>query len=434
MDGHMATLRPERSATAERYAAGDAAWGKAWEEYSEAAQRIGLDNGMLEMLGHPRRAIEVGVPFRRDDGTLLTVDGFRVQHSLTRGPGKGGLRYHPEVSMNGTKALAMGMTWKCALVDIPYGGAKGGIRVDPRELSDMELERMTRRYASEIMPLIGPGRDILAPDIGTSGREMAWILDTYNTALGMMSGAAVTGQPVVVGGSSGRRRATGYGVAECVKLAARQLELRPPIRVAISGYGNVGRVAAETLVEESGDFSIVAIGDVSGGPHDDSGLDLATAGRYLDEGGTLAELAAERLTPEEILEVPCDVLIPAAVGGVINGHNADRISARLIVEGANGPTTREADAVLDGRGVMVVPDILANAGGVIASHLESVQAAQGVTWAATETYAGVEQRLHAAFAATCDFAAGGDMPLRQAALCLAIDRVATAHRTLGLYP
>jgi glutamate dehydrogenase (NAD(P)+) len=432
----MTTLRPERSATAERYAAGDAAWGKAWAEYSEAAERIGLDDGMVEMLGHPRRAIEVGVPFRRDDGSLRTVDGFRVQHSLTRGPGKGGLRYHPDVSFNETKALAMGMTWKCALVDIPYGGAKGGIRVDPHELSAMELERMTRRYASEIMPLIGPGRDILAPDIGTSGREMAWILDTYNTALGMMSGAAVTGKPVVVGGSSGRRRATGYGVAECVKLGAQRLGLQPPVRVAISGYGDVGRVAAETLVEGGDDFLIVAIGDVSGGPHDDGGLDLVAAGRYLDEGGTLAEIGGEgeRVTPEELLEVQCDVLIPAAVGGVIHEGNAERIAARLIVEGANGPTTHEADALLAERGVTIVPDILANAGGVIASHLESVQAAQGVTWAAAETYAGVEQRLHSSFTATCDFADGGSMPLRQAALCLAIDRVATAHRTLGLYP
>jgi glutamate dehydrogenase (NAD(P)+) len=225
-------------------------------------------------------------------------------------------------------------------------------------------------------------------------------------------------------------------VAECVKYGSRRLELKAPIRVAIAGYGDVGRVAAETLVEDGDDFLIVAIGDVSGGPHDDSGLDLAAAGRYLDEGGTLAELGGEgeRLTPEELLEVPCDVLIPAAIGGVIHEGNVDRIAARLIVEGANGPTTHEADALLTDRGVTIVPDILANAGGVVASHLESVQAAQGVTWAAAETYAGVEQRLHAAFTATCDFADGGSMSLRQAALCLAIDRVATAHLTLGLYP
>jgi glutamate dehydrogenase (NAD(P)+) len=431
----MSTLKPERSATAERYAAGDAAWRKAWAEYSHAAERIGLDDGMVEMLGHPRRAIEVAVPFRRDDGTLRTVDGYRVQHSLTRGPGKGGLRYHPEVTLNEVKALAMGMTWKCALVDIPYGGAKGGVRVDPRELSAMELERMTRRYASEIMPLIGPGRDILAPDIGTSGREMAWILDTYNTAIGMMSGGAVTGKPVVVGGSSGRRRATGYGVAECVKLAVERFGLQPPVRVAIAGYGEVGRAAAEELSQEGGAFRIVAIGDISGGPHDPGGLDPQETGHYLDGGGTLAELGAgERLTPEEILEVSCDVLIPAAVGGVIHEGNADRIAARMIVEGANAPTTHEADAVLAARGITVVPDILANAGGVVASHLESVQGAQGLAWTPAETYAGVKNRLVAAFQATADYADRAGVPLRTAALCLAIDRVATAHRTLGLYP
>jgi glutamate dehydrogenase (NAD(P)+) len=431
----LSTLRPERSATADRYAAGDAAWRKAWAEYSHAAERIGLDEGMVEMLGHARRAIEVAVPFRRDDGTLRTVDGYRVQHSLTRGPGKGGLRYHPDVSLNETKALAMGMTWKCALVDIPYGGAKGGVRVDPHELSAMELERMTRRYASEIMPLIGPGRDILAPDIGTSGREMAWILDTYNTALGMMSGAAVTGKPVVVGGSSGRRRATGYGVAECVRLAVERYGLRAPVRVAIAGYGEVGRAAAEELAGDGDVFRIVAIGDVSGGPHDPNGLDPADTGRYLDGGGTLAELGAgDRLTPEEILEVPCDVLVPAAVGGVIGEGNASRIAARVIVEGANAPTTHEADAILHDRGVAVVPDILANAGGVIASHLESVQGAQGLTWEADETYAGVNHRLRAAFAKTADYADDARIALREAALCIAIDRVATAHRTLGLYP
>jgi glutamate dehydrogenase (NAD(P)+) len=430
----MTTLRPERTTTAERYAAGDAAWHKAVAEFRTAAERIELADGLIEMLAHARRAIAVAVPFRRDDGSLCTVEGFRVQHSLTRGPGKGGVRYHPEVSLNETKALAMGMTWKCALVDIPYGGAKGGIQVDPRELSAMEAERMTRRYASEIMPLIGPGRDILAPDIGTGEREMAWILDTYNAALGMTLGAPVTGKPVVVGGSSGRRRSTGYGVAQIVKHTVERLGLRPPIRVAVAGYGEVGRAAAETLDEDGDDFSIVAIGDVGGGPYDPGGLDLHAAERYLREGGSLAELGGgDRVTPEELLELPCDVLIPAAVGGVISEDNAERITARVVAEGANAPTTHEADAILVERGVTVVPDILANAGGVIASHLESVQGAQGLTWSLDQTFAGVLDRLRTAFDATWAFA-GGEMPLREAALCLAVDRVATAHRTLGLYP
>ena len=425
----------ERVETANRYATGDAAWAQALAEYRAAAERIGLDEGMIEMLGHPRRSIEVAVPIRKEDGTTRTFEGYRVQHSITRGPGKGGVRYHPEVTLNEIRALAMNMTWKCALVDIPYGGAKGGVRCDPRELSEPELERMTRRYASEIMPLIGPGRDVLAPDIGTSEREMAWIMDTYNTALGMTMGAPVTGKPVVVGGSSGRQRATGYGVAECVKLVVGLEGLNPPVRVAVSGFGDVGRVAAESLLAEGDFFRIVAIGDVSGGRHDPDGLDVAAAGRHVEGGGPLVDFdGGERVTPEELFELPCDVLIPAAVGAVIHEGNADRVQARALVEGANGPTTREADTILGERGVTVVPDVLANAGGVIASHLESVQNTQGLTWTPRETFVGVETRLQGAFAAACEIAGQQEVPLRRAALCLAIGRVATAHRTLGLYP
>jgi glutamate dehydrogenase (NAD(P)+) len=423
------------ASTADRYAAGDAAWAKALTEMHGAGRRIGLDDGMIEMLAAPRRSIEVAVPIRTDEGTTRTFQGYRVQHSITRGPGKGGLRYHPDVTLNEVRALAMNMTWKCALVDIPYGGAKGGVRCDPRALSEHELERVTRRYASEIMPLIGPGRDVLAPDIGTSEREMAWIMDTYNAAVGMTLGAPVTGKPVVVGGSSGRRRATGYGVAECVKLAIGLEGLGPPVRVAVAGYGDVGRVAAETLAGEHDYFKIVAIGDVSGGRHDPDGIDVIAAGRHIEGGGSLVDLdAGEAVTPEELLEVPCDVLIPAAIGGVINEGNVEAIKAKLIVEGANGPTTVAADERLAERGVTVVPDVLANAGGVIASHLESVQGLQGSPWTPAETFAGVQQRLQGAFAAAVEIAAQQDAGLREAALCLAIGRVATAHRTLGLYP
>jgi glutamate dehydrogenase (NAD(P)+) len=320
-------------------------------------------------------------------------------------------------------------------VEIPYGGAKGGIRCNPRDLSEYELERMTRRYASEIMALIGPGRDVLAPDIGTSEREMAWIMDTYNAALGMTLGAPVTGKPVVVGGSSGRRRATGYGVAECVRLATGLAGVGPPVRVAIAGFGDVGRVAAEMLAADGDVFTIVAAGDVSGGRHDPDGLDVAALARHVDEGAHLVDHdAGDAVAPEQLLEVGCDVLIPAAVGGVINETNADRIHARIVVEGANGPTTVEADRRLVERGVTVVPDILANAGGVIASHLESIQGVQGLPWTPNETYAGVQQRLQGAFEAACDIADQQGVQLREAALCLAIGRVATAHRTLGLYP
>src|SRR3954470_18226128 len=266
-----------------------------------AGRRIGLDDGMIEMLAMPRRSIEVAVPIRTDASTTRTFQGYRVQHSITRGPGKGGLRYHPDVTLNEVRALAMNMTWKCALVDIPYGGAKGGVRCDPRALSEHELERVTRRYASEIMPLIGPGRDVLAPDIGTGEREMAWIMDTYNAAVGMVLGAPVTGKPVVVGGSSGRRRSTGYGVAEIVKLTVERLGLEPPVRVVGAGYGEVGRAAAEALAAEGDAYRIVAIGDVGGGPYDPDGLDLHAAERYLHEGGPLAEIGGrDRVTPEEL--------------------------------------------------------------------------------------------------------------------------------------
>src|SRR4051812_46000613 len=263
MEAREARTSPETGA------AENTAWDEAVAQLAEAGRFLGLDEGVVEMLGHPRRSVEVAVPIRMDTGELRTFDGWRVQHSNTRGPGKGGLRYHPRVSLDETKALAMGMTWKCALVEIPYGGAKGGVRCDPRSLSVTELERITRRYASEIMPLIGPGRDVLAPDIGTTEREMAWLLDTYNTAAGMIMGSPVTGKPVVIGGSSGRKRATGFGVAECTKFAAGMLSMEPPVSVAVSGFGEVGQAAAEVLAVERG-FEVVAIGDISGGRYDES--------------------------------------------------------------------------------------------------------------------------------------------------------------------
>jgi glutamate dehydrogenase (NAD(P)+) len=425
---------PTKSARQRAGDAADALWMNAREEVERVGTQLGLDDGTIEMLAQPRRSVEVAVPVRLDSGDLHVFQGFRVQHSLTRGPAKGGVRYHPHVSLNETKALAMNMTWKCALVDIPYGGGKGGVRCAPGELSEGELERITRRYANEVMPLIGPGRDVLAPDIGTGEREMAWIMDTYNAALGVAAGSPVTGRPAIVGGSEGRRRATGYGVAECVKLGVGLLGLEAPVRVVVSGFGDVGRVAAELLAAHGG-FSVVAVGDVSGGRHDPAGLDIGAIARHCDRGGAIVEApGGEPVDVAEMLELPCDVLVPAAVGGVIHEDNADRIGARLVVEGANHPTTAGADAILGERGVTVVPDVLANAGGVIASHLESVQDTHGSPWRATETYAGVERRLRAAFAAACEFAGRYDLPLRRAALCLAVERVAAAHRTLGLYP
>jgi glutamate dehydrogenase (NAD(P)+) len=414
--------------------AADALWLNARAEVTRLGAKLGIDAGTAEMLASPRRTIEVSVPVRLDSGEIEVFQGYRVQHSLTRGPAKGGVRYHPHVSLNETKALAMSMTWKCALVDIPYGGGKGGVRCDPAALSDAELERITRRYASEIMPLIGPGRDVLAPDIGTGEREMAWILDTFNAAHGAIAGSPVTGRPVIVGGSEGRRRATGYGVAECVKLGVGMLGLEAPVRVVVSGFGDVGRVVAE-LLSAHGGFSVVAVGDVTGGRHDPSGLDVDSIIRHVDAGGALVEApGGEPMDVGELLELPCDVLVPAAVGGVVNEHNAGRVDASLIVEGANHPLTGAADEILTDAGVTIVPDVLANAGGVIASHLESVQDTHGSAWRAAETYAGVEQRLRAAFASVCECAGARDLTLRRAALCLAVERVAAAHQALGLYP
>jgi glutamate dehydrogenase (NAD(P)+) len=424
----------EARTSPEGAAAEAAPWEEALAQLAEAGRFLGLDEGMIEMFGHSRRALEVSVPIHMDSGELRTFYGWRVQHSNARGPGKGGLRYHPSVSLPEIKALAMGMTWKCALVDIPYGGAKGGVRCDPRSLSVTELERITRRYASEIMPLIGPGRDVLAPDIGTSEREMAWLLDTYNTAAGMIAGSPVTGKPVVIGGSSGRKRATGFGVAECTKFAAGMLGLEPPVSVVVAGFGNVGQAAAEVLAAEPG-FEVVGIGDVAGGCYDEAGLDVQAVAQHHEGGGRVRDFDSSKgVDSEDVLELPCDVLIPAAVGGVIHEGNADRIRAQVIVEGANEPTTTRADAILAARGRTVVPDILANAGGVIASHLESVQDAQGLSFTTSETQTGVQRRLWTAFTSVSNYADTHGVTLRKAALCIAVDRVTEAHRALGLYP
>jgi glutamate dehydrogenase (NAD(P)+) len=410
------------------------AWAQALLQLDRAAELLELDRGLHEMLRHPRRSVEVAVPIRGDDGSIMTFEGYRVAHSTTRGPGKGGLRYHPDATLDEVKALAMLMTWKCAVVNIPYGGAKGAIRCDPSRLSLNELERLTRRYANEITPVIGPTRDILAPDINTGAREMAWIMDTYSATSGAPVGAVVTGKPVIVGGSEERRSATGFGVVECLRIAVRRYGLQAPVRVAIVGYGNVGRTAAELLARDE-DFVVVGVGDVTGARHDAAGLDLAAVGAAVDAGdGVAGASAGELLGVDELLEVACDVLIPAAVSGVITAENADRIVARLIVEGANGPTTQGAEEILAGRGVVVVPDILANAGGVVASYFEWVQGLQALAWSHREVVDRLTSTMHDAFEAVAEFAAAHDVTLRDASLCLAVERVCEAHMTRGLYP
>ena len=409
-------------------------WAEALLQLDRAAELLGLDPGLHGMLRHPRRSVEVAVPIRCDAGRVTTFAGYRVVHSTTRGPGKGGLRYHADATLDEVKALAMLMTWKCAVVNIPFGGAKGAIRCDPSQLSINELERLTRRYANEITPVIGPTRDILAPDINTSAREMAWIMDTYSTTSGAPVGAVVTGKPVIVGGSEERRAATGFGVVECLRMAVRRYGIRPPTRVAIAGYGNVGRTAAE-LLDRDDDVVVVGVSDVTGARYDAAGLDLVAIGAAVDRGeGVAGSEVGDPLAVDALLEIDCDVLIPAAIGGVITTENADRVKARLIVEGANGPTTVAAEAMLEDRGVIIVPDVLANTGGVVASYFEWVQGLQALTWINREVVDRLTAVMHDAFDAVAEFATARTISLRDASLCLAIERVCDAHVTRGLYP
>ncbi len=410
------------------------AWADALHQLQAAAELEQLDEDLVAMIAVPRRAVEVAVPIRSDGGGVATFTGWRVQHSSTRGPGKGGLRYHPGASLDETKALAMLMSWKCALVDVPFGGAKGAIRCDPAQLSLAERERLTRRYASELLPVIGPNRDILAPDINTGEREMGWIMDTYSAVHGHPVGTCVTGKPVIVGGSSARRSATGLGVATVLRTAARRQRLGDPLRVAIAGYGNVGRTVAELLAADD-DVRIVAVSDVAGARHDPRGLDVATLGRALDGGATVADApTGEPCARDALLEIDCDVLVPAAVGGQLHAGNADHVRARVIVEGANGPTTREADAILHDRGVVVVPDILANAGGVVASYFEWVQGVQAMPWLGRDVSERLVERLEAAFDDVVAHAERRGCTLRDAALGIGVRRVVDAHVARGLYP
>lgn len=412
----------------------DTAWAEARAQLERAAEVLGLPDGLHEMLREPRRSIEVAVPIRRDNGDRETFIGWRVQHSRTLGPGKGGVRYHPHSSLDETKALAMLMSWKCALVNIPYGGAKGAIRCDPSTFSEAERERLTRRYTSEILPVIGEGRDILAPDINTSEREMAWVMDTLKAADEVTGSTSVTGKPVIVGGSSLRRIATSYGLVVVLKRAIEMLGLSEPIRVAIAGYGNVGRGVGELLADDPA-FQVVGISDVSAGRYDPRGLDIASINAVLNgTGGMVSGLPGEAMSPPELLECDCDVLVPAAVGGVINESNADRIKAKLIVEGANGPTTSEADRILEDRGVTVVPDILANAGGVVTSHFEWVQGMQGLAWSQDEVEERLRRQLDDAFSAVLELAEKEGLSLRDAAVAVGVKRVADAHLVRGLYP
>jgi len=427
-------LATELLAEEQRVPVGDSAWETALAQLDEVAELMGLAPGVHETLRSPKRALIVAVPFRRDDGSTKVVQGYRVHHNVTRGPAKGGIRYYPGVDLDEVKALAMWMTWKCAIVNIPFGGAKGGVSVDPKNLSRAELERMTRRYASEILPLIGPERDIPAPDMNTNEEIMSWIMDTYSINQGYSVPGVVTGKPVAIGGSRGRAGATSRGVMYMVFSTLRKLGI--PIEeasIAIQGYGKVGGFGAQ-LLHDSG-CRVVAVSDVEGGLYREKGLDPEAINRYKRESGTVVGFpGADSITNDELLEVECDVLIPAAIEGVISSRNADRVKASILVEAANGPITFEGDKVLNDRGVFVIPDILANAGGVTVSYFEWVQDLQAYFWSEEMINARLKQIMEGAFNDVFKLHKSKGLTMRQAAHWIGVGRVAEAHLTRGLFP
>jgi len=409
-------------------------WRQALLQLDQAAQIMDLPADIHETLKHPKRILQVAVPVEMDEGHLQVFTGFRVHHNTARGPSKGGIRYHPDVSLDEVKALAMWMTWKCAVVGIPYGGAKGGVIVDPKVLSRGELERLTRRYASEILPLIGPERDIPAPDMGTDAQIMAWIMDTYSMNQGYSVPGVVTGKPVAVGGSLGRGTATSRGVVYVTVATLKHTGL--PVdqaRVVIQGYGKVGGPAVQLLHDQG--CMVVGVSDVMGGVYNPKGLSPMGLASYKEETGTVAGYpGGEAIGSDEVLEVETDVLIPAALEGVITEDNAERITAKVVVEAANGPTTPEGDEILHERGVLVVPDILANAGGVTVSYFEWVQDIQAYFWSEEEVNERLREIMESAHVQVIELAEEKKATMRQAATMIGVQRVAEAIETRGLFP
>ena len=407
----------------------------AQRQFDQAASILELDAGMRAVLREVRREFTVNFPVRMDDGSIRVFTGYRVQHNLTRGPAKGGIRYHPQVSLDEVKALSMWMTWKCAVTNLPYGGAKGGVICDPGELSQQELENLTRRFASEISLLIGPESDITAPDVNTNQQTMAWIMDTISMEKGYSVPATVTGKPLSIGGSEGRPAATGRGVMVVTLEACRRLGLDPKeCTVAIQGFGNVGSVSAQLLDAEG--FKVVAVSDVFGGIYNPDGLDVAALLQHQAKQGRVGGFpgAKQEITNAALLELPLTILVPAALENQFSLDNAGRIQARLVVEAANGPTTPEADDVFHQRGVVVVPDILANAGGVTVSYFEWVQDLQSFFWEEQEINARLTKIMERAYQQVDELAQEHNTTLRMGAYCLAVKRVADATAIRGIYP
>src|SRR5258708_9792585 len=403
-------------------------------QFDEAAERLGLSQAMRAILRMPKRELIVNFPVRMDNGDVEMFTGYRVQHNINRGPAKGGIRFSPEVSLDEVRALAMWMTWKCAVVGIPFGGAKGGVFCDPSRMSRAEIERLSRRYATEISILIGPNSDIPAPDMNTNPQVMAWMMDTFSMHQGYSVPAVITGKPLAIGGSEGRLEATARGV----QVVAREVMLNEGMStdkcsVVVQGFGNVGSISAR-LLRELG-CKIVGLSDISGGVYNPQGIDIHTALRYSKEHGSLRGLpASEAVTNAELLELPCEILVPAALENQLTDRNATSIKARMVIEAANGPTTTEADRILNDRGITVVPDILANAGGVTVSYFEWVQDLQRFFWAEHEINDRLETIMTRAYRAVREKALQQETNLRMGAYLLAVARVAYATEIRGLYP
>ncbi len=404
----------------------------ALSQLRRAIDQLKLSENDWNTLSTPRRVLEVAVPLRRDDGRVEMYKGYRVQYSTTRGPSKGGVRFHQDIDLDETVALAMLMTWKCALANLPYGGAKGGVAVNPKTLSMTENERLTRRYTSEILPIIGPERDIPAPDVGTDERNMAWMMDTYSVNAGFSVPGVVTGKPIVLGGSLGRTSATGDGVAISVREALKIKGIDPHgATVAIQGFGKVGYWAAVAL--EAMGLKVIAVSDVNGGV---TGFkSVADVHKYLLENGTVVGApGTETITNTELLHLPVDVLVPAALADAINESTASGIRAKIVVEGANAPTTPAGDAIMNDKGLLIVPDILANSGGVIVSYFEWVQDKQNYFWSAEEVKENLNSILMRAINEVAENASSKKVTWREAANMIGVGRVAEAHRLRGLYP
>ncbi len=411
------------------------AFSVAQEQLSRVAKIMHLDDDMLEYLCVPRRELIVHFPVVMDDDTIRMFTGFRVHHNTALGPTKGGIRYHPDVSLDESRALAMWMTWKCALMNLPYGGAKGGVVVNPKELSEKELQAMTRRYTTEISLFIGPEIDIPAPDVGTDAKVMAWIMDTYSMNRGYSVPAVTTGKPMAVGGSAGREYATGLGITYVTRaMLRRRLGLHlEDTTVAIQGFGNVGSWTARAMHERGA--KVIAVSDVSGAVYDERGLDPRHLKHYAEETGTVVGYPrADSLTHEELLELNVDVLVPAALEGQINKENADKIRARVIAEGANGPTTPEADRILEDKGVLIIPDILCNAGGVVVSYFEWVQDLQAFSWDESEIRHQMKRKLLENLDDVLAITVQTNQDLRTAAYTIAIQRIVDAVKYRGIYP